>query len=156
MTRYMSAVVALVLALSAGADLVGQQVEHLNPSGLHHNPAFTHAVVVTGPVITVYIGGQNAVDSTGQIVGPGDIVAQAEQVLANLEVTLAAAGAELHDVVKWNVLIVQGQSAQAGFEVFQRVWGREHDPPAITVAFVAALAHPAFLLEMDAVAVVPK
>lgn len=156
MTSWMSTGLALTLGCTVVAPIAAQQVEHLNPSGLHRNPAFTQAVVVTGPVKTVYVGGQNAVDSTGQLVGPGDIAVQAEQVLANLQAALAAAGAELHHVVKWNVLVVQGQPAQAGFEVFQRVWGREQAPPAITMAFVPALAHPAFLLEIDAVAVVPQ
>ncbi|MGE5619322.1 MAG: RidA family protein, partial [Sphingomonadaceae bacterium] len=88
-------------------------------------------------------------------VGKGDMRAQAEQVFKNLRTALAAAGAGLEHVVKWNVYIVQGQSMQPGFEVFQREWGRRPNPPAITVLFVAGLAHPDYLLEMDAVAVVP-
>jgi enamine deaminase RidA (YjgF/YER057c/UK114 family) len=57
--------------------------------------------------------------------------------------------------VKWNIYIVQGQSIRAGFEAFQEVWGMRANPPAITGMFVAALAHPDFLVEMDAIAVVP-
>jgi enamine deaminase RidA (YjgF/YER057c/UK114 family) len=38
----------------------------------------------------------------------------------------------------------------------QRVWGNRPNPPAISVMFVAGLAHPDFLAEMDAVAVVPE
>ena len=51
---------------------------------------------------------------------------------------------------------MQGQPLQAGFEVFQRVWGRRPNPPAIMMAFVAGLANPDFLVEMDAIAVVPE
>ena len=131
-------------------------MQHLNPDTLNRNPAFTNVVVVTGPVKTIYIGGQDAVDATGQIVGKGDIRAQAEQVFKNLQAALAAAGASLENVIKWNILIVQGQSMQAGFEVFQRVWGRRANPPAITVMFVAGLANPEFLIEMDAIAVIPQ
>ena len=79
---------------------------------------FTHAVVVTGNMKTVYVGGQN------------------------LQIALAAAGAILAHVVKWNIYVVQGQPLQPGFEAFQRVWGNRPYPPAITVALVAALAHP--------------
>ena len=43
--------------------------------GLHRNPAFTQAVVVSGPVRTIYVGGQDAVNADGQIVGKGDIAA---------------------------------------------------------------------------------
>lgn len=130
-------------------------VEYLNPQGLHANPAFSNVVVVSNPARTVYIGGQNAVDATGTIVGKGDIKAQTEQVMRNLEVALAAGGATLEHVIIWRMYIVQGHALQPGFEVFQRVWGNRPHPPAITFAYVTGLANPDFLLEMEAVAVVP-
>lgn len=130
-------------------------VQYLNPETLHRNPAFTNVVVVTGSAKTVYVGGQNAVDVNGAIVGKGDIKAQTEQIFKNLQAALAAGGAQLEHVIKWNIYLVQGQPLQAGFEVFQQVWGRRPNPPAITVVIVAGLAHPDFLAEIDAVAVVP-
>src|SRR6476661_1647248 len=99
-------------------------VQHLNPETLHHNPAFSQAVLVSGAVKTVYIGGQNAVDTAGAIVGRGDIGAQAEQVMQNLQAALAAGGVGLEHVIKWNIYLVQGQPLQPGFAVFQRVWNR--------------------------------
>jgi hypothetical protein len=51
--------------------------------------------------------------------------------------------------------VVAGQPLQVGFGVFQRVWGQRPNPPAITGMYVAGLANPAFLAEIDAVAVVP-
>jgi len=131
-------------------------VQHINPDSLNKNPAFTNVIVVTGSAKTIYIGGQDAVDGSGNIVGKGDLKAQAEQVFKNLEAALSAAGAGLEHVVKWNLYIVQGQPIQPGLEVFQRVWGRRPNPPTITGLFVAGLAHPDFLLEMDAIAVVPE
>lgn len=131
-------------------------VQHLNPEGLPKNPAWTNVVTVSGPVKTIYVGGQNAVDGSGQIVGKGDIAAQTEQVFRNMETALLAAGARLENVVKWNLYVLAGQPLQPGFEVFQRVWGQRANPPVITAAIVAALAHPDFLLELDAVAVVPE
>jgi enamine deaminase RidA (YjgF/YER057c/UK114 family) len=130
-------------------------VEHLNPDGLSKNPAFTQAIVVTGAAKTIYIGGQDAVDKSGKIVGKDDIKAQTEQVFENLQTALAAAGAGLEHVVKWNLYVVQGQPLQPGLEAFQRVWGRRPNPPTITMAYVAGLANPDFLLEIDAVAVLP-
>jgi enamine deaminase RidA (YjgF/YER057c/UK114 family) len=131
-------------------------VEHLNPDGLHTNPASTQAVLVTGNVKTVYVGGQNAVDVSGNIVAKGNIKAQTAQVLENLERALAAGGARLDHVVKWNVYILAGQSPVPGYEVFRRVWGNRADPPAITAMSVAALALPDSLVEIDAIAVVPQ
>ena len=76
-------------------------------------------------------------------------------MLRNLRTALEAAGAEPEHVVKWNVLIVEGQDFRAGYAAFQRVWGDRPDPPVITAAIVKGLAHPDFLVEMDAIAVVP-
>lgn len=130
-------------------------VQHLNPETLHKNPAFTQAVAVTGPARTIYIGGQDAVDVDGNIVGKGDLAAQTRQVLKNLRHVLDAAGARPEHIIKWNVYLVQGQSLQAGFAAFQEFWGQQPNPPAITGIFVAGLAHLDFLVEMDAIAVVP-
>jgi enamine deaminase RidA (YjgF/YER057c/UK114 family) len=130
-------------------------VQHLNPDGLVKNPAFTNVVVVNGPAKTIYIGGQDAVDASGAIVGAGDIGAQSEQALLNLQTALAAAGAGLEHVVKWTIYVVEGQPLQPGFAAFQRIWGNRPNPPVITMAYVAGLARPEFLVEIDAVAVVP-
>ena len=132
------------------------QVQYINPDGLNKNPAFTNVIVVTGPVKTIYVGGQDAVDASGTIIGKGDLKAQTEQVLKNVQAALAAGGAQLEHIIKWNLYVVQGQPLRAGFEAFQQVWGNRPNPPAITMQFVSGLAHPDFLVEMDAIAVVPQ
>ncbi len=48
------------------------------------------------------------------------------------------------------------QSFDAGFAVFRRVWGTGPNPPTIVGVFVAALANPAYLIAIDAIAVVPQ
>jgi len=131
------------------------EVRYINPDTRPVNPAFTNVVVVTGPVKTVYIGGQDAVSASGEIVGKGDIREQVRQVFVNLEGALEAAGAGLEHVVKWNVYVVEGYSFEAGYEVFKEVWGRRPNPPAITAMYVSGLGNPDFLVEMDAIAVVP-
>ena len=132
------------------------EVKYINPDGLHKNPAFTNVVTVTGPVKTVYVGGQDAVDTSGAIIGKGNLKAQTEQILKNIQAALAAGGAQLEHIVKWNVYVVQGQPIQEGFEAFQRIWGNRPNPPTISVLIVAGLAHPDFLAEMDVIAVVPE
>jgi enamine deaminase RidA (YjgF/YER057c/UK114 family) len=132
------------------------QVQYINPRSLHQNPAFTNVVTVKGAVRTIYVGGQNAVDTSGAIVGKGDFKIQSEQILKNIQAALAAGGAQLEHVVKWNMYVLQGQPLQEGFAAFQHVWGNRPNPPAISVLFVAGLAHPDFLAEMDAIAVVPE
>jgi enamine deaminase RidA (YjgF/YER057c/UK114 family) len=137
------------------ADPTPGSVRYVDPEGLNKNPAFTNVVVVEGPMRTVYVGGQDSVDASGNIVGKGDIAAQTEQVLANVRAALAAGGAEPEHVIKWNLLLVEGVSLQEGFSAFRRAWPDMPNPPAITAAFVAGLANPEFLVEMDAIAVVP-
>jgi enamine deaminase RidA (YjgF/YER057c/UK114 family) len=132
------------------------QVHFINPDTLHKNPAFTNVVVIDPPVRMVFIGGQDSVDSSGTIVGKGDLRAQTEQVIHNVQAALSAAGGVPHHVVKWNLYVVNGQDLRVGFEVFQRVWGTRPNPPAISGMFVSALAHPDFLLEMDAIAAIPN
>src|SRR2546430_15369182 len=117
-------------------------VQYLNPDHLHKNPAFTQVISVTGPAKTIYVGGQNAVDEQGNIVGKGDIKAQVQQALINLHHALAAAGAEPEHIIKWNVYLVQGQSMQEGFAAFRQFWGDRQNPPAISGLYVAVLANP--------------
>ena len=131
-------------------------VKYLNPEGLHKNPTYSQAVITTGNVRTVYVGGQNAVDASRDVVGKRDIKAQADRIFENLETALAAGGAKLDHIIKWNVYIVQGQPPHPAFEVFQRVWGNRPNPPLITLLFVSGLAQPDYLMELDAVAVVPE
>ncbi len=131
-------------------------VEYINPDGLNKNPAFSNVIVVSGHTKTVYIGGQDALDASGQIVGKGDLKAQVEQVLKNIEIALEAGGAKLEHIIKWNLYVVQGQSLREGYAAFQSIGVKQPNPPAISMAFVYGLANPDFLVEMDAVAVVPE
>ncbi|MDX2162347.1 MAG: Rid family hydrolase [bacterium] len=128
-------------------------VQMINPEGLHTNQAFTHVAVVTGPHKTIYIGGQNGVDAQGSIAV--DFKAQAEQVFANLTTALAAAGAGIEHVIKWNIYTLPNQPIHEAFMIFQRIWAGRPNPPLITYVAVVALANPDFLMELEAVAIVP-
>ncbi|MEU2087346.1 RidA family protein [Nocardia beijingensis] len=127
---------------------------HINPATMHSNPAFTQVVRVSAAADTIYVGGQNGVDSSGSVVGPG-VAEQARQALANLQTCLAAAGASIEHVVKWTILIREGEPLGDGFAAFGEVWGGRPNPPAITVAQVAGFAVPGAVCEIEAVAAVP-
>jgi enamine deaminase RidA (YjgF/YER057c/UK114 family) len=128
-------------------------ITHINPESMHSNPAFSWAVRVAAGADLVFIGGQNGVDATGQVVGP-DIASQTRQAVRNLLTCLDAAGARPEDVVKWTILTKEGASLQEGFAAFGEEWGQRPNPPAITGAFVAGLAVPGALVEIEAVAAV--
>ena len=124
---------------------------HINPEGLHRNPAFSQAVVVEQPAKTIYIGGQNGVDADGKVVGP-TVGEQASQALRNLATILESEGASLANIVHWSIAVVDGHALDEGVAAFQQVWNPADPPPAITVHVVAGLG-PGFLVEIDAVAV---
>ena len=109
--------------------------------------------MVEGAAKTIYVGGQNAVRPDGAVVG-GTLAEQTRQALLNVQAALAAAGATLHDVVRWTIAIVDGHPPADGFAAFREAWGNAGDPPAISVHIVSGLAAPGFLVEIDAVAVV--
>ena len=131
-----------------------KQVQHINPPELPAN-GYTNVVVVQGNVKTVYIGGQDAVNAKGEIVGKGDLAAQTEQTMQNIKIALAAAGAKLEHVIKWNVYVVQGHDFMPGYKVFQKHWGDRPNPPLVTALLVFGLGRPEFLVEIDAIAIVP-
>jgi enamine deaminase RidA (YjgF/YER057c/UK114 family) len=131
------------------------KVTYMNPEGLFKNPAYSQLVVTTGAMKTIYVGGQNAINKDGQVIGKGDIKIQATQTLNNLKTALQAGGGSLDHVIKWNVYIVEGQDAKIAFQALQEDLKKMPHPPIITGLYVAALAQPDFLLEMDAIAVVP-
>ena len=97
-------------------------MRYIDPDSLNNNPAFTNVVVVEGNVKTVHIGGQDAVNASGEIIGKGDVAAQTEQVLRNLRTALEAGGAGPEHIIKWNIYVVEGQSLQAGFATVQNAW----------------------------------
>jgi enamine deaminase RidA (YjgF/YER057c/UK114 family) len=130
------------------------QIQHLNPAGLRVNPAFTNVIVATGAAKRIIVGAIDPVNDAGELVGPNDMVAQTEQIFRNLEISLAAAGAELTDVVIWRIFVLQGQSLQAGASVFFSRWGQRPNPPANTIVFVPALGYPGALLTLEAEAIV--
>lgn len=129
----------------------------LNPDNLPDwRSVFSQAVVVKSRgVQTIYIAGQVAVDEERELIGEGDLKAQAKQTFGNLARALAAAGATTEDVVKINIYVKHYKPSDAGIvrEAFQQAFPHEN-LPASTWLGVEALAQEGFLIEVDAVAVI--
>jgi enamine deaminase RidA (YjgF/YER057c/UK114 family) len=132
-------------------------VEYINPDGLVKNFAFTQMVVVSGPVKTIYIGAQNSVDGeTESFIGEGDLAAQTEQTLKNIDLCLKRAGAKKEHIISWNIWIKDGQDISPAFEVGMRWLGHGTSAPLNNVMMVAGFPNPKFLVSVDAVAVLPE
>jgi len=126
----------------------------LKPVGLVDSPAFSHVAIVPPGATMVYVGGQNAVDESGSLVGGDDPAAQTARVMDNLETALAAAGADLGDVIGMTVLLVDGVDIGAAYAVAGQRLGGLAVPPLVTAAMVSALGVPGALVEVAATAAV--
>jgi 2-iminobutanoate/2-iminopropanoate deaminase len=146
--------VVLLLALPALAQrMPNPPARFVNPPGLAEPTGYSHVVEVIGGR-TIYIAGQVALDQSGKVVGPGDFKAQARQVLENLKVALSAGGATFRNVVKVNTYVTDMSQVQALRDLRAEYF--TGNLPASTLVQVQALARPEFLLEIEAIAVVPE
>jgi len=111
---------------------------------------YSHAVIARGHAL--YVAGQLPIDADGEVVGT-DAATQAQQVLSNLSTVLDAVSASLADVVKTTVYLTDRDDRAAVGRVRRAHFA--DDPPANTLLIVAGLADPRYLVEIDAIAVLP-
>jgi enamine deaminase RidA (YjgF/YER057c/UK114 family) len=76
----------------------------INPSSLARPRGFNHGILTTGGRL-LFLAGQTASDTEGRIVAPGNLVAQYEQVLRNLQAVVEAAGGKMQDITKINIFV---------------------------------------------------
>jgi 2-iminobutanoate/2-iminopropanoate deaminase len=101
----------------------------------------------------LFTAGITARDPQGNVVGAGDMRAQIEQCFRNVGDVLRAAGADYGDVLKWTMyttdIVAYGQHAE--------VWRRYFvNKPASTLIEVSRFVVPEMMVEIEAVARVPK
>ena len=112
---------------------------------------YTDAVEAGG---FLYVSGMLPVNADGELVGAGDVVRQSEQVLDNVHAVLRAAGATFDDVVKVGVYVTDMAGRELINTVRRRYFGDAR--PASTLVEVRALANQDALVEMEAVAFLPR
>lgn len=127
----------------------------INPAGLSAPTGYTHVVEVPAGGRTLYLSGQIAFDGHGNLVGKGDFAAQANQVFANIDTALKAAGARFADVVRLDFYVTDMTHLQALRAARDKYIDLAH-PPASTLVEVSRLSRDGLLLEVEATAVVPK
>ncbi len=129
------------------------KLEHKNPEGLFSSKVFTQMITVSGEAKTIYIGGQNAVNEKGELVGKDDLEQQTRQVLRNIEILLASENTDFRNLIKLNIYLLNGCDPRVGLKAFQEYVGNLQNPPLITVLFVSGFARPGCLIEIDGIAV---
>jgi len=130
--------------------------QKINPQDMYDSVqyGFSHAVAHRGKK-TIELAGQVAWDADCNLVGEGDLAAQAKQVFQNLRQVLAVAGAGPADVVRLRTYIVDYTPDMLdviGSEIAAFYDGAV--PAANTLIGVQSLALPGFMIEVEAVAVV--
>jgi enamine deaminase RidA (YjgF/YER057c/UK114 family) len=127
----------------------------INPPTLAAPVGFNHGILVTGGRL-LFLAGQDASDAEGRIVGPGDLLAQFEQVLRNLQAVVKAAGGTMQDIVKLNVYVTDRDAYRASLkplgEHFRAYFGSYY--PAMALFEVSGLFQEEALIEMEGFAVI--
>ena len=128
-------------------------LELINPEELPTSESYTQVVVARGSRL-VFVAGQVADDAQGNLVGSGDLAAQARQAFANVGRALAAAGAGPEQVSRITIYVVQHRPEYLPLISAARAAVFGDHLPADTLLGVEALAEPGYLIEVEAIAVV--
>ncbi len=76
----------------------------INPPTLAHPIGFSHGILVKGGRL-LFLAGQTGSNAEGRIIAPGNLVAQYEQTLRNLQTVVEAAGGKMQDITKLNIFV---------------------------------------------------
>jgi len=130
-------------------------IQYFEPLELLKSTAFSQVVAVTGSRM-VFTSGQVSVNEKGELVGPGDLATQTKQAMRNVSIALQAAGAAFADVVKTTTYVVNYKPEDREVITGAKMpfYGGTK-PPASALVGVHALARPEWLIEIEAIAVLP-
>ncbi len=127
----------------------------VNPPSLAHPRGFSHGVLVTGGMV-LFLAGQTASDAEGQIVAHGNLVAQYEQVLRNLQTVVEAAGGTMQDIVKITIFVRDRDSYLAQLKplgnVHKTFFGNYY--PATALLEISRFYQDEALIEIEGIAVI--
>lgn len=127
-------------------------VERYCAKGVFDPPNYSQAVKVTGAQTILYLAGQVAYDDKGGPAHRGDFIAQARAVFQNVKAQVEAGGGTVQNIVKINTYLTDIRHRADLGPVREEIFGKKG--PASTLVAVAALAHPDWLIEVEAVAVI--
>jgi enamine deaminase RidA (YjgF/YER057c/UK114 family) len=127
-------------------------LELINPDDLPTPASYTQVVAATGRRL-VFVAGQVAEDAQGNLVGAGDLAAQARRAFANVGRCLAAAGARPDQVARITIYVVNHRAEYLSDISAARVAVFGDRKPADVLVGVQTLAEPGYLIEVEALAV---
>jgi enamine deaminase RidA (YjgF/YER057c/UK114 family) len=128
-------------------------LQRLSVPDLAQPPGYAHVVVASGTRV-VMTAGAVPLDADGNLVGAGEVRAQARQTLDNLMRQLAAVGATGEDVLKTTVYVASTDRADL-LACWEEVQQSPIAAAASTLLGVALLGYAGQLVEIEAIAVLP-
>lgn len=114
--------------------------------------AFSQMQIV-GEGRVVHLKGQVALDKAGEVIGIGDLRAQLRQVLANIQVALAAVGGEMRDIISLTQYTTDIESFMTAGDIRRQFFVAPY--PVTTTIEIRRLYHPDLLVEISAIAEIP-
>ena len=127
----------------------------INPTTLAAPRGYTHGILVTGGRL-LFLGGQDASDAAGRIVGVGDLLVQFEQALKNLDAVVRDAGGTMTDIMKLNVFVRQREDYLAKLkplgQIFRSYFGGHY--PTTAFFQVSGFFQEEALVELEGLAVI--
>ncbi|MDJ0825815.1 MAG: RidA family protein [Rhodobacter sp.] len=124
----------------------------INPWDWSLKLGFNQAELIEGATRQLICAGQTAVDAEGTPQHLGDMRAQIDLALDNLEAVLAAADMDLSNVVRLQVFATDVDEAVKNFDILGMRFGPKQSSPPMTVLGVTSLAIPGLLFEIEATA----
>ncbi|HXL35569.1 MAG TPA: Rid family hydrolase [Ktedonobacteraceae bacterium] len=127
----------------------------INPPTLAPPIGFSHGVLVSGGHM-LFLAGQTGSNAEGQIIAPGDLVAQYEQTLRNLQTVVESAGGKMQNITKLNIFIRDREDYLAQLQplgiVHRSFFGSYY--PATALFEVSAFFQNETLVEIEGLAVI--
>ncbi len=127
-------------------------IERYCAKGIFDPAAYSQGVKVSGAQTILFIAGQVAYDDKGNPAHRGDFPAQARAVFQAVKAQVEAGGGTMQSIVKINTYLTDIRHRADLIPVREEFLGKKG--PASTLVAVAALAHPDWLIEVEAIAVV--
>jgi 2-iminobutanoate/2-iminopropanoate deaminase len=128
------------------------KIEKYCPSGVYDPAGYSQGVKVTGAQTILFLAGQVAYDKDGGVAHKGDFKGQARDIFGSIKKLVEAGGGTLENVVKINTYVTDVRNRPDFRVVRDEFFGVKG--PASTMVEVCALAHPDYLIEIEAIAVV--
>jgi len=129
-------------------------IDAVNPPDIWSPFGAFSMAVIQGPGQVVYLKGQVALDRNGQVVGAGDMRAQTRQALENIKSVLAHLGGVMGDIVSLTQHMTDINSFMQTGDIRREYFSEPY--PVTTTVQVAALYHPDLMIEITAIAEIPR